>query len=248
MRHVMVLNAKGGCGKSTLSTNIAVFFAREGQEVCIADYDPQRSSLDWLAQRPSDLPRISGVPAYEEGLRGVPRATEVLVIDAPARVHGVELNELVRRAETIIIPVLPSSVDMRACGHFMAELLEIGKVSRKQARLGLVANRVREYTLIYEELDQYLSKLKIPYLGCLREAQNYRPGVFARHGRAGAPRVSGRPGLESVGADLRMAGQQAEPARVGSPYPGERDRVAWAGPWHGNVARRGLRSLACASV
>jgi chromosome partitioning protein len=169
----MVLNAKGGCGKSTLSTNIAVFFAREGQEVCIADYDPQRSSLDWLAQRPSDLPRISGVPAYEEGLRGVPRATEVLVIDAPARVHGVELNELVRRAETIIIPVLPSSVDMRACGHFMAELLEIGKVSRKQARLGLIANRVREYTLIYEELDQYLSKLKVPYLGCLREAQNY---------------------------------------------------------------------------
>jgi chromosome partitioning protein len=169
----MVLNAKGGCGKSTLSTNIAVFFAREGQEVCIADYDPQRSSLDWLAQRPSDLPRISGVPAYEEGLRGVPRATEVLVIDARARVHGVELNELVRRAETIIIPVLPSSVDMKACGHFMAELLEIGKVSRKQARLGLVANRVREYTLIYEELDQYLSKLKVPYLGCLREAQNY---------------------------------------------------------------------------
>jgi len=88
-------------------------------------------------------------------------------------VHGVELNELVRRAETIIIPVLPSSVDMRACGHFMAELLEIGKVSRKQARLGLIANRVREYTLIYEELDQYLSKLKVPYLGCLREAQNY---------------------------------------------------------------------------
>ncbi len=173
MRHVMVLNSKGGCGKSTLSTNVAVFFARGGHQVCIADYDPQRSSLDWLAQRPGDLPPISGVPAYEEGLRNVPRSTEVLVIDAPARVHGLELNELVRRAETIIIPVLPSSVDMKACAHFMAELLEIGKVSRKQARLGLIANRVREHTLIYEELDQYLSKLKVPYLGCLREAQNY---------------------------------------------------------------------------
>ncbi len=169
----MVLNSKGGCGKSTLSTNVAVFFARGGHQVCIADYDPQRSSLDWLAQRPGDLPPISGVPAYEEGLRNVPRSTEVLVIDAPARVHGLELNELVRRAETIIIPVLPSSVDMKACAHFMAELLEIGKVSRKQARLGLIANRVREHTLIYEELDQYLSKLKVPYLGCLREAQNY---------------------------------------------------------------------------
>ena len=168
----MVLNAKGGCGKSTLSTNVAVFFAKGGHQVCIADYDPQRSSLDWLAQRPGDLPPISGVPAYEEGLRNVPRSTDVLVIDAPARVHGLELNELVRRAETIIVPVLPSSVDMKACAHFMAELLEIGKVSRKQARLGLIANRVREHTLIYEELDQYLSKLKVTYLGCLREAQN----------------------------------------------------------------------------
>jgi chromosome partitioning protein len=169
----MILNAKGGCGKSTLATNIAVFFAREGLEVCIADYDPQRSSLDWLAQRPADLPAIQGVEAYEEGLRAVPRSTEILVIDAPARVHGTELNELVRRAETIIVPVLPSSIDMKACGRFMTELQEIGKVSRKQARLAVVANRVREYTLIYEELDEYLGKLKVPYLGCLREAQNY---------------------------------------------------------------------------
>jgi chromosome partitioning protein len=173
MRHIMVLNAKGGCGKSTLATNIAVSFAKDGHQVCIADYDSQRTSLDWLAQRPADLPPISGVPAYEDGLRNVARSTEILVIDAPARVHGTELNELVRRAETIIVPVLPSSIDMKACAHFMAELLEIGKVSRRQARLALVANRVREYTLIYEELDQYLSKLKVPYLGCLREAQNY---------------------------------------------------------------------------
>ena len=173
MRHVMVLNAKGGCGKSTLATNVAVFFARDGLKVCLADYDPQRSSLDWLALRPADLPAIGGVPAYEEGLRTVPRSVEILVIDAPARVHGTELNELVRRAETIIVPVLPSTIDMKACGRFMTELLEIGKVSRKQARLAVIANRVREYTLIFEELDQFLSKLKIPYLGCLREAQNY---------------------------------------------------------------------------
>jgi chromosome partitioning protein len=173
MRHVMVLNAKGGCGKSTLTTNIAVAFAREGRQVCIADYDPQRSSLDWLAQRPSDLPAISGVAAFDDGLRNVARNTEVLVIDAPARVHGTELNELVRRAETILVPVLPSSIDMKACSHFMSELLEIGKVSRKQARLAVIANRVRENTLVFEELDQYLTKLKVPYLGSLREAQNY---------------------------------------------------------------------------
>jgi len=173
MRHVMVLNSKGGCGKSTLATNLAVFFAREGREVCIADYDSQRSSLDWLALRPADLPAISGVPAFAEGIRGVPRSTDVLIIDAPARVHGAELIELVRRAETIIVPVLPSSVDMKACSHFMADLLDVGKVSRKQARLAVIANRVREHTLIFEELELYLTQLKVPYLGSLREAQNY---------------------------------------------------------------------------
>ena len=162
MRHVMVMNSKGGCGKSTIATNLASHFAGEGYKVALADYDPQRTSLDWLAMRPEDLPRITGVAAYDEGLRSVPRDSEVLVIDAPARTHGSEMNELVRRAETILVPVLPSPIDMKACVHFMGELLELGKVQRHQARLAVIANRVRENTLMYEELDQYLSKLKVP--------------------------------------------------------------------------------------
>lgn len=174
MRHVMVMNSKGGCGKSTLATNIACFFAREGQKVVLADYDPQQSSLDWLAVRPADLPPITGIKAYEDGVRNVPRDTEVLVIDAPARTHGSELNELVRRAETIIVPVLPSPIDIRACSHFMEELLELGKVQREQARLGVIANRVRENTLMFEELDKYLGKLKgVTYPGVLRQSTNY---------------------------------------------------------------------------
>jgi chromosome partitioning protein len=173
MRHVMVMNSKGGCGKSTLSTNIAAYFATDGWKVALADYDPQRTAMDWLAVRSEDLPKIAGVPAYDEGLRAVPRDTEVLVIDAPARTHGSELNELVRRAETIIVPVLPSPIDMKACAHFMEELLELGKVQRAQARLGLVANRVRENTLLFQELDSYLGKLKVPYLATLRQSTNY---------------------------------------------------------------------------
>jgi chromosome partitioning protein len=173
MRHVMVMNSKGGCGKSTLSTNIACYFANEGFKVTLADYDPQRTALDWLAIRPDDLPKINGVAAYDEGVRHVPRDTEVLVIDAPARTHGSELNELVRRAETILVPVMPSPIDMKACAHFMEELLELGKVQRAQARLGLVANRVRENTLMFDELDKYLGKLKVPYLAALRQSTNY---------------------------------------------------------------------------
>jgi chromosome partitioning protein len=173
MRHVMVMNSKGGCGKSTLSTNIACYFAGEGFKTALADYDPQRTALDWLAMRHEDLPKITGVAGFDDGLRNVPRDTEVLVIDAPARTHGSELNELVRRAETIIVPVLPSPIDMKACGHFMEELLELGRVQREQARLAVVANRVRENTLLFDELDKYLGKIKVPYLTALRQSTNY---------------------------------------------------------------------------
>ena len=173
MRHIMVMNAKGGCGKSTLATNIAAMLADEEYAVALADYDPQRSSLDWLERRPSNRPEIVGVAGYEDGLRRAPRTADFLVIDAPARSHGAELTDLVRHAETIIVPVLPSTIDMQASDRFIKELKSVGKVERKEAKIGVVANRVREYTLIFEELDEYLTSAKVPYIAALREAQNY---------------------------------------------------------------------------
>lgn len=173
MRHIMVLNAKGGCGKSTLATNIAAWYATEGAEVALADYDPQRSSLDWLERRPEDRAEIYGVAAFEEGLRHAPRNADVLVIDAPARSHGPELTNLVKHAETIIVPVLPSTIDMQATSRFLEELKDVGKVSRKQAKIATVANRVRDNTLIWDDLDEYLTRTRVPYVAALREAQNY---------------------------------------------------------------------------
>jgi chromosome partitioning protein len=173
MRHIMVLNAKGGCGKSTLATNIAAYFADEGYAVALADYDPQRSSLDWLDRRPADRPAIAAVSGFEDGLRKAPRNADFLVIDAPARSHGKELTDLVRHAETIVVPVLPSTIDMQASDRFIAELKAVGKVERKEAKIGVVANRVREYTLIFEELDEHLTAARVPYIAALREAQNY---------------------------------------------------------------------------
>ncbi len=196
MRHVMVMNSKGGCGKSTLATNIASYFASEDYKVALADYDPQRTSLDWLAVRPDDLPPITPIDAHEQGLRAVPRDTEILVIDAPARTHGSEMNELVRRAETILVPVLPSPIDMKACAHFMAELLELGKVQRAQARLAVVANRVRENTLLFHELDQYLTKLKVPYLSALRQSTNYLRAFQRGMGIFELPEYLARPDWE----------------------------------------------------
>jgi chromosome partitioning protein len=173
MRHIMVMNAKGGCGKSTLATNLASFYANAGWDVALADYDPQRSSLDWLDRRPEDRAKIVGVAGFEDGLRRVPRSADIVIIDAPARSHGAELTNLVRHAETIIVPVLPSTIDMQASDRFIAELKAVSKIERKEAKIGVVANRVREYTLIFEELDSYLSRLRVPYIASIREAQNY---------------------------------------------------------------------------
>ena len=173
MRHILVLNAKGGCGKSTLATNIASYFATEGASVALADYDPQRSSLDWLDRRPEDRAEIAGVAAYEDGLRRVPRTADIVVVDAPARSHGKELTDLVKHAETIIVPVLPSTIDMQASTKFIEELRNVGKIQRKQAKIGTVANRVRDNTLIWGDLDEYLTKARVPYVAALREAQNY---------------------------------------------------------------------------
>lgn len=173
MRHIMVLNAKGGCGKSTLATNIAGFYADEGKKVALADYDPQSSSLDWLQQRPADRPAIDGIKGFESGLKGVGRGTDIVVIDAPARSHGKELTDLLNHAETVLVPVMPSTIDMQATSNFLKEIYASGRYQRKQIKLGLVGNRVRENTLIFDELDAWLQKQRPAYIASLREAQNY---------------------------------------------------------------------------
>lgn len=173
MRSIMVLNAKGGSGKSTIATNLAAYYAAvEDRNVVLADFDPQGSSVEWLDARPEDRAPITGVAAWEGPVRA-PRDTEVLIIDAPARVRGKELTALVRRAESILIPVLPSPIDIRAAAHFIHDILLVGRVSRKQTRLAVIANRVREHTIVYHDLERFLNSLKIPFLTSLRDTQNY---------------------------------------------------------------------------
>jgi len=173
MRTILVLNAKGGCGKSTIATNLASYFASVmGKKVVLADFDPQESSLEWLETREEKWPHIEGVAAYKEPLR-VAKDTEFVIMDAPARVHGKELTQLMRKAETVLLPVLPSPIDMRAAKKYMEELMKNGRVVRKEVKIGVIANRVRDNTIIFSDLYYFIKAMKLPYVATLRDRQNY---------------------------------------------------------------------------
>lgn len=172
MRRIMVLNAKGGCGKTTIATNIASHYAKKGRNVVLADFDPQLSSLDWLLKRDENRPPITGLDAVNNPLR-VPNGTEIVVFDVNAGVMGRDLTAMVRRAETILLPVLPSPIDIRAGTKYIQELLLVGKVSRDQTKIGLIANRVKENSTGYERLQTFLKNLRIPIVATLRDTQNY---------------------------------------------------------------------------
>jgi chromosome partitioning protein len=169
----MVLNAKGGSGKSTIATNLASYYAATGNKVMLVDFDPQHSSLDWLKERPSGRPNITGIDGSSGSVR-VPRNIDYVVYDTPAAVRGKDLNALIRRSQSIIVPVLPSPIDMRAATDFIRTILDNGKISRKESRVALVANRCRENTNVYHQLETFLSTIrKVPFISVLRETQNY---------------------------------------------------------------------------
>jgi len=179
VRTILVLNPKGGCGKSTIATNIAGYFAMRGKNVSLADCDPQCSSNDWLEVRPEHLATINHVPV-KKGKLHVPNDTEILIFDTPAGIHDQRMAKIINAAQTMIIPVLPSPVDIRAAERFLKDLIKLRKKTiNKNIKIATVANRVNEMTIAADKIEDYLDKIKlpngrkIPYMALLRATQNY---------------------------------------------------------------------------
>ncbi|MFK5915828.1 MAG: ParA family protein [Woeseiaceae bacterium] len=182
MQKILVINSKGGCGKSTIAINLASYFASQDLNTALLDFDPQGSSIRWLTQRPKTSPEIYGVHvASRKNNTGVTRSfqmrvppeTERMILDAPAGVTGNELLDLIHLVDTIIIPVLPSTIDIHAVTRFIEELLVIGKVRQKGINVAVVANRAKKNTLNYRSLERFLNTLKLPFVTTFRDTQNY---------------------------------------------------------------------------
>ncbi len=172
MQKIMILNPKGGCGKSTISTNLASYYTNWGLRVGLADFDQQKSSLNWLRQRTFDLPQIKAINASTERFI-YPETLDYLIIDTPASLDKEKMLQLIQLADSIIIPVLPSPVDIQAAGYFIYQLLLKYRVTSEDKDICMVANRVRERSTIYKELLKFTDSIKLPLVATLHDSQNY---------------------------------------------------------------------------
>jgi chromosome partitioning protein len=180
MQRIVVLNPKGGSGKTTIAINLAAYLASRGHTPVLMDYDPQGSSTRWVKKRKSPQPPIHAIAAFERDTRTTrafqlraPSDATHLVIDTPAALDARALPEMTRDADKVIVPVLPSDIDINACSNCVRDLLLVAKIKRDENRIGVIANRIRRNTLTYQSLIRFLHTLGIPIVATIRDSQNY---------------------------------------------------------------------------
>lgn len=180
LNKIVVLNPKGGCGKSTLVTNLAARYAQTGSSPVVMDFDPQGSSMAWLDRRPAEMSRIHGIAAFKKTMHAtrswqlrIPGDATNVLVDSPASISHDNLRELTRDATSILVPVLPSSLDIHAASRCIADLLLVAKIDRRDRKLAVVANRTRKNTKSFGRLMRFLDSLGIPIIAVLRDSQNF---------------------------------------------------------------------------
>lgn len=181
MLTIMVVNSKGGSGKTTLTTNLAGFYASQKQTTVIKDYDPQGSSMEWLKHRPYTMGKIHGLSAHKASSLFVTRAfsmrlpseTERLIIDTPAGVDLKRFSSAVKTVDKILIPVSPSAIDIRATAMFIHELHKFKRMHRFEAEIGIVANRADINSPAYHSMKKIFNNLDMRFIAALSQNDSY---------------------------------------------------------------------------
>lgn len=171
---ILVASSKGGAGKTTLSTNLAAIFAVEGRATALVDADHQGSALRWCARRPAEAAPVLGVPGLRrDWARQLPAAIERVVVDSPAGIRPGELAAWLPQVDAVLVPVLPSAIDLEASEAFLATLAESPRVAAGEVAVGLVANRLRPWTTASRLAVEAMRSLPFPVLAELRDTQGY---------------------------------------------------------------------------
>lgn len=168
---IVVANPKGGVGKSTLSTQVAGYMAQRGHAVMLGDVDRQQSSRAWLSLRPAELPAIRTWDISHDHIAKPPKGTTHVVLDTPAGLHGKRLDEVMKLADKVLVPLQPSIFDIYATKAFLDDILARRK--SQTVPVGIIANRVKTGSLSIDQLRSFLAAQQLPLLAELRDTQNY---------------------------------------------------------------------------
>jgi chromosome partitioning protein len=178
MRTILVMNPKGGAGKTTLATNLCGLLAQRNFRVLLADLDRQQSATHWLARRPAHCPKIGRVNLEADKKAIKDYDPDWLVVDTAAGLHGEELADAVRRSDLIMVPVSPSIYDMDATREFLQVLHHYKAIQQGTSSIGLVGMRVDSRTRMGAELAQFLAALDFPLLATIRDTQVYVQAAY----------------------------------------------------------------------
>lgn len=173
MQSILIANPKGGSGKSTLSTNLAGYFAWQGEQVMLGDLDRQQTSRHWLRLRPENYPKVYGWELKDREPARPPKGTTVAVLDSPAGLHGKKLDQALKVVRRVLVPVRAGFFDMWASEEFFAQLAEEKAVRKGEVEIGVVGMCVNPRTRSAHELAEFLARFDLPVLTYLRETQLY---------------------------------------------------------------------------
>jgi chromosome partitioning protein len=174
MQKVLVASSKGGCGKTTIATTIAGYFAHDNKRTVIVDADRQGSSLRWAEKRANLSAPVLGISGMRRDWpEKIPADTQRVIVDGPAGIRAGELTELVEHVDALLIPVLPSRIDLDATEAFLQEVAQIPRIKRGKVAVGLVANRLKPWTTASQEAIDEIKKLPFPLIAQLRDTQGY---------------------------------------------------------------------------
>jgi chromosome partitioning protein len=169
---VLVVNPKGGVGKSTVATNLAGWFASRGHPTMLGDLDKQLSARGWLARRPATAAKIASWDVDSDRIARPPRGVTHVVLDSPAAIHGHLLRDALKVADRVIVPLQASLFDIYATQAFLEKLAERAGL-KASGHVGVLGMRVDARTRAAEQLHRFVEGLRLPVLGFLRDTQNY---------------------------------------------------------------------------
>lgn len=174
MQTVLVASSKGGCGKSTLATNLAACWAQQGKRTAIIDADPQHSSFGWCARRADTVPGVLALDGVRRnGFDQLPEDTERVLVDSPAGSSPQDLAPLLSQADAVLVPVLPSLFDLDASAAFLERLAKAGRVRRGTLPVAIVANRLKPWTRASQDAVEQMRALPFPVIAEVRDSQAY---------------------------------------------------------------------------